>query len=502
MVVFWNTLKENFVKDLFSISVIGSAFLLVTKTSIYYIKKSGNDRNLAPFYDNKVLREVKKKYIRTRCQNINPSNEHNFASGYAFTVREDLIDFFLKKVFKNKNLDDKFYLILGDAGMGKTTFLMNLFSKYYSIKNILFSLTKIKLLPLGENYEKIEKIILGIENKSKTILLLDALDESPIFVTDEEINNEFDKLINLVCDFKIVMITCRTNFFTKETDEPFELKIKKFNTTGNGYHKIKKLYISPFDDADVTSYINKTYSIFQYKKRLKATKLISNAEDLFIRPMLLSYIKDLINSNKKYNLTFEIYETLLAAWVARESNRYPHNEREKFKQNLYKFSNEIALYIYANYSENGLFVKLDKALEIAKKHSINLNNLEIKSRTLMNRNSEGSYKFSHKSIYEFFLAYFNYTHRFHHINEFIVILNINNLTLSKKFVEELQLNYVYQFGELPYLNTQIYINDFIENCHTEKRIYGTDKREIEWDSNYKYKIKQVKTRTAFSYTKG
>ena len=45
---------------------------------------------------------------------------------------------------------------------------------------------------------------------------------------------------------------------------------------------------------------------------------------------------------------------------------------------------------------NGLFIPLDDAIRISDLFKINLNEIEIKSRSLLNRNSLGNYKFSHK----------------------------------------------------------------------------------------------------------
>ena len=71
------------------------------------------------------------------------------------------------------------------------------------------------------------------------------LDESNLFFHEETNNYSkiFDKLINSVSPFRQVIITCRTNFFINEKDEPFELKVKKYNTDCNGFHIIKR-YIS------------------------------------------------------------------------------------------------------------------------------------------------------------------------------------------------------------------------------------------------------------------
>lgn len=452
--------------------------------------KRKNNLNLKPYYTNAVLQSAKKNYIRSKCQNIDPSNEIEYNTNFAFAVREDLLNFFLKNVFRIKDPEQKYYLILGDAGMGKTTFLLNLFRLYNrNIRNLIFSNVKMKLLPLGENFDELEKVISGVPEPEQTILLLDALDESNLFFHEETNNYSkyFDKLINSVSHFRQVVITCRTNFFINEKDEPFELKIRKYNTDGNGFHIIKKVYLSPFNQSDVNKYINNTFALWEIEKKEKAKNIILSTKDIFFRPMLLSYIDDLVKLNKNDFLKFEVYETLIEAWINRESNKYSESERYNFKNNLYYFTYELAIHIYNNYKEKGYFISFDDSQEIAEKNNINLNELEIRSRTLLNRNSNGDYKFSHKTILECILAYFSFLSRKNiGLEEYEIFYDLENFDFAKGLVEELHLNYKHTF-KLP----NIYESDMIANEHMSKVIkekYKNNKPTVVWQNGIKYKI--------------
>lgn len=477
------------IKDFFRFGTISGLIIFLGRYISSILKKSRNNKDLNPFYNNSILKEVRKKYIRTKCQNIDPSNEANLKDSFAFAVREDLLDFFLKKVFPAKNIETKFYLILADAGMGKTTFMLNLFYRFHNLRNIILKNIKIRIIPLGENYGRIIDAIKNIETPKSCILLLDALDEAPMFITDEEVNTKFNDLIELVQDFKTVIITCRTHFFTKEKDEPYELKIKKYNTSGNGYHVVKKLYISPFDNNDIDTYLFKTFRFYERSKIDLANKIVESANDLFIRPMLLSYIRELVSENKNFKLSFDIYETLIKAWINREANKYSLSEKEIFKSNLYFFSYEIASYIYHNYNKTGLFVKLQDAYKIAAAHNIKLTDLEIKSRTLLNRNSEGSYKFSHKSIFEFFLSYFAYMSRqYNGHGGYNLTYNLAKFDQAKKFLEELQVHYRIEFM-LPNFYDSIEIKGakIAEQVFKEKYKHQA---KIKWISGEKYEVEQ------------
>jgi hypothetical protein len=433
----WFINETNILIKGLSIPIVVTSIYKTISLTYRFINEIREKRSLFPYYDYKVIRESKRNYIRTKCQNIDPANEINYKSSYAFSTKEDLLAFFLKKVFSLKENENRFYLILGDSGMGKSTFLLNLFSRYNSFLNFKLSKMSLKLLPLGENFNKIKEEIITIEYPKKTILLLDGFDEIPL-IENESIKAKFDEIIELVREFKTVIITCRTHFFSSEKEEPFELKIKRFNTEGNGYHIVKKLYISPFDQKDVSKYIHKTFSFYEIANKRKAFNIIENTYDLMVRPMLLSYIKEIIEADKKNLKTgFDIYEALIVNWLNRESNKYELDKRMDFRLNLIFFSYEVSKYIYNNYEKNGIYIPLEEAQKISNEFKINLNDIEIKSRSLLNRNSQGNYKFSHKSIYEFFLAYLAFINRKYNSEIYTVEYNLENYDQAKKFIEDI-----------------------------------------------------------------
>ncbi len=410
-IVNWFINETNIYVKAISLPLVLGTIYKCIKFIIEKLQTQKDRKSLFPFYDNGVIKRAKKEYVRTKCQNINPSDEINLKNTFAFSAKEDLLSFFLKKVFKQKENLNQFYLILGDSGMGKTTFSLNLFSKYNSIFNLFYNSRNIKLLPLGIDLTTLKQSLKDIKEPNKTILILDGFDEAPNIKYDE-IQNEFNKLIDLVKLFKIVIITCRTHYFSSQKEEPNELRVKKFNTNGNGFHSIKKMYVSPFDSKDIKEYINKTFNVLQFKQKSKAFEIVNDTDDLLARPMLLSYIKDLVNNEQKsFESKTDIYETLILAWLERESNKYPENERWVFKNKLSFFSYELVKFIYENYETNGLYIPFDEVEKLSNKFNIDLNKIELKSRSLLNRNAEGKYKFSHKSIYEFLLAYLAYVSR-------------------------------------------------------------------------------------------
>lgn len=373
--------------------IIGSSVLLgilfkpikmvyrIFKNKIIYNK-------LKPFYTEFEVKKATEKYMPTKCQNVDPCQEEEPTNVHAYVTKEKLIPFFIKKVFNAKK-SEKYYIILADSGMGKTTFIINLFSEY---SKKIFKKHKMILLPLG--HPDTDATIDIIQDKENTILLLDALDE------DSKSLNDYKKRLNEIIEktksFQAIVITSRTQFFPSQIEEPKETGILKFGCE-KGMHKFYKLYISPFDEKDINKYLKMKFNIFNISKRKRAKVIVEKSPKLMVRPMLLANIDDLIKREYPYQYPHHIYEEMVERWIQRE--------RVDSKEELRKFSKELALDIYNSRIERkGIIISAKDIKQFADNHKIKLEDFEIKSRSLLNRNGEGQYKFAHKSILEYFVA--------------------------------------------------------------------------------------------------
>ncbi len=371
-----------------------------TKKILKFFKQKKAIKDLHPFYLPNEVKAATDFYINTKCQNVPPSDVEELISNHAVAVQDKLLSFFLKKVFTFKiNNDNRFYFVLSDSGMGKTTFLINLFIKYSNKNKNDF---KIKLFPLG--YKNIDSEIkrISTDEKRQTILLLDAFDED--VRASQDCKQRLNDIVNLVWDFRFVVITSRTQFFTNEDVQLSKTNIMKFGGD-KGFHSFQKIYISPFDNKDINKYLKRKFSILKYKKRRKGYKIVTNCQNLMVRPMLLSYIEDLLSSNSKIKNASQSYEALINKWIEREANRLDKDRQYSFKKELRKFSNQLAVDIYKNREKRGgLYITSEEMLIFAKRNKISLKDIEMKSRSLLNRHSSGYYKFAHRSILEYLIA--------------------------------------------------------------------------------------------------
>jgi len=384
------------------------------KYVIIKIKSRSTVKDLHPFYSKVDIENATKYYIKTKFQNVSPSEDEEPGRNYISAAREPLIPLFVNKVFKNKSDNNKYYLVLADSGMGKTTFMINLYLTYKFKAQSFFSNYKydIKLFPLGHpnTFNKIKEM--SPEKKSNTILLLDAFDEDNYAALDYK--KRLNEILDMVWEFRVVIITCRTHFFPSSKNEPKETGRFKFGPDG-GQYSFQKIYISVFSEIDIKKYLTTKYSSILFiksSKYLKALSIVLKSPNLMMRPMLLSRIEDLLTSDTAIQYDFQIYKVLIDNWIKRESNK-PYiiaKYDSKYASMLYLFSRSLARHLYENRKMDEQYLSLSVNDIIDNPNGLQMIDIDAitikydshdqKCNSLLNRNAIGEYKFSHKSFYE------------------------------------------------------------------------------------------------------
>ncbi len=337
--------------------------------------------------------DIAKYYVEPNCQEMNPANrfvEDFLVASEPIMTKVD--QFFQAKAFQEGSNQ---MFILSDAGMGKTAFLTML--KLMHLTSFWPKSTDCVLKKLGE--ETLGQIA-QIENKSETILLLDSLDEDPAAYGC--VRERLLDILDASQHFYKVIVTCRTQFFPKVEDNP--LKLPGLVSVGGFSCPVK--YLSFFNDTKVTEYLEKRFpkkfGLLSPKKKIEeAQNIISKMGSLRCRPMLLAYIEDLMASPliEEGDSEYKIYDALLQSWLNREQLK---------DENISVENLQYACIILATYMQtkgirsiNGqnldqLIRSIDRVKPVKR--------IQLKGRSLLNRNSEGNYRFSHYSIQEFLVA--------------------------------------------------------------------------------------------------
>lgn len=389
---------------------------------IYTYKKNRDQflSSLADNFDNPNI--LKKLYVWPKLQDKNPADEIH---SYADTSKRSLDT--LKPFFNNENTqkDGRNHLIiLGDAGMGKSSFLLML--KLRSMSFLHIQRYRFELLKIGPNtLNEIDKI----ENKINTILLLDALDED--IESWSNVKSRLSELVQNTLSFRKVIITCRTQFFPVD-----ERNLLLNSGVVSIYdYKIEALFLSLFKERDINEYLNKKFG-FDKKKIIKSKSIISKMKDLKARPLILSHIDDLLDGADSYPDMFSIFNGMITAWLERESRKNQHLSSGSLR--------EICILIAIHMSSQ-------KTRTIKKKHlyklvefgilSTSLDKIDIGGRSLLNKNSDGDFRFSHFSIQELLIA------------EAVIIGYMDMKSLVEINITSLMKEFILQGGKTKAFNT-------------------------------------------------
>ena len=334
--------------------------------------------NLVPFY------------VEPDGQNVNPADLMEDDTGLIAAV--PIFAMLDKFLVGQKRFTHAF--ILSDAGMGKTSLLVMLKLAY--LKKFILADFRVELLKLGK--ETLQEIK-NIKNPGRTVLLLDALDEDPEAWAN--FHNRIGALLRSTQNFRKVVISCRTQFFPREHEEdvhiPGIIKLHGFYCA--------KLFLSPFDNDKVYEYLRRRFK--KTADRKKAQGIIDRMSLLKFRPMLLAHIDLLIGQNRDYETAFEVYQAMVEAWLDREVRKEGETANEPIvpvdEKNVLKSAcMVVAKYLYDSNKPWISKTKLEEILNTELFHSID--SMKIGGRSLLNRTSEGHFKFAHLSIMEFFIT--------------------------------------------------------------------------------------------------
>lgn len=405
-------------------------------------------RNLNPWFSDEEIDRATRYYIPTYYQNVSPALDEEPGRFHIASASNPLIPLFTNKVFHKTGAKNKFFLILADAGMGKTTFMINLYLKYKRKWSPFRPKYDIVLFPLGrpEVLEELDKI--DDKAKANTILLLDAFDEDTKALGDYK--QRMSDTLNKAWRFRAVVITCRTHFFPSEKEQPYLTSQYQFGGEG-GEYTFQHLYVSVFSDWDVVRYLHKRFNVLNpinWKKLWQAWQLTRKSQNLIVRPMLLSHIRDLVKQNRNYEYSYQVYEALIDEWIDRESRKPGIREKygsvEAFKDKIKIFSQELAVDMYNNREKRGgLFIRYDEPFFSETGMSLSgleedwgkaVKESELRSRALLNRNAE-EYKFAHKSIFEYFIAFFLIKDE-----TFYKKINYQDMDLMRSFLKEMTIS--------------------------------------------------------------
>jgi uncharacterized protein YjbI with pentapeptide repeats len=333
--------------------------------------------------------ELVSLYVEPDCQHFTPSD---------FEEDEDL-DLVRQPVFSRlaqffsgpPKARNTRLLVLADAGVGKTSLLIMI--KLAHFAGLWHPIRHCALLKLGPDVlDKAEQL----PHKTQTILLLDALDEDPL--AWGRVNTRLIELLANTTIFFRVVITCRTQFFEGDED-PFHNR----GRVELGGYIFPLIFLSLFSREQVAEYLEKRFPANKLATK-RALGILKQMKSLQCRPMLLAHIEDLVESEVDDWTEYTVYDALVTAWLQRECRKLATREQKQpTVKDLWKACRDVALRLHT--TGQYTISETDLARLISNNPDIrHVMLFDIKGRSLLNRNTQGQFRFAHRSIAEFLIA--------------------------------------------------------------------------------------------------
>ncbi|MDT4895927.1 MAG: hypothetical protein QOH25_1004 [Acidobacteriota bacterium] len=347
----------------------------------------------ADFYSKEIIEDAARYYIRPNCSSIDPTQEAEIR--YVISTEEDLfttVDRFLANDSSHRHL-----LLLADSGMGKSSFVLSYYARNQRLSKSRRQ--RLAIVPLGipDALSEISKI----DDKKNTIIFLDAFDEDTKAIKDH--HQRLIELMEACTPFKRVLLTSRTQFFNKDEEIPKQTGIavvKPRKPGESGVYEFWKLYLTPLNDDQVEEFIRKRYPFRRHlwwtrEMREEAQRLVRKIPLLSVRPMLLAYIPDVIESGAEVTFTFQLYEIMVEEWLKRERRWIEKDVLREFSENL-----AVDLYINRQRRKSERIPRAEFT-EILQRQGVSIDHWKYTARSLLNRDANGNLKFAHRSIMEY-----------------------------------------------------------------------------------------------------
>jgi hypothetical protein len=315
--------------------------------------------------------------------------------------------------------DSKLLIVLGDYGIGKTTLLQRIsheivlhpstpprFPVYVELRRWAPGMTFWNAVGQCVNAKYTDQKgydLADMNARGEIVLFLDAFDEIPDNVTEQELASHFDEILRYCTGQAKIVLSCRTHFF--KSDGELRYFVRTPAHLGSLASQIAIIHLLDFDADDIATYaqnvLGKEASAF-----LKKLRAVHGLFELAHRPIILRMLLNVLpeldeNSSPRIH---EIYTRYTDGWFRSQAARgmLSYQSRKAFCEALADYLNEAKILSV----DEGEIRRLLTGIGVAGVQPKDLEggSADVRTVALIVRDSLGQYTFSHRSFQEFFFA--------------------------------------------------------------------------------------------------
>jgi hypothetical protein len=347
-------------------------------------------------------------------------------------VREDLLQQVHDRMLDE---DGRFFLILGEAGYGKSFLVRRL--AYLMLSNPHTGLTPIVVyLRDRDKRQSIEEMVSNVLIDSRTAfnadrfqhslqagtiaLLIDGYDEFAVRVGYHNAAAQLNTFINAQQGRAKILLTTRPNHFRAANEATTAL----FDSLRSVHHGTV-FQLEPFDEDQQAAFLTRWFTTHgdpqpeaatQAARWMRALAQVDNLPELARTPRMLSFmVRDLIleqieaAAHTRTVTAADLYQQLVELWLAGEAGKVnPFDERNVTAAQRQRLLEEIAFTLW-HIGERDI---TEGALQDSARQNLDLPRIEltvdqaaqlIGGRTLL-QVDDHRWRFAHQSVWEFLLA--------------------------------------------------------------------------------------------------
>lgn len=233
----------------------------------------------------------------------------------------------------------------------------------------------IEVIPLSS--PDADKAIDDLGGLFDKVVILEAFDED--MEARKNHDARLDELLMRCREARRLLVTCRSQFFRDDKGIPLYAGSPTYTPRAAnvpGKSPIHRITLSPFDSRQVSQYLRSVCKPWyrNIASRRTARPILSQIDDLSVRPMLLAYIPDLVAVYREGRTIItkpQVYEAMIEAWIVREDGWVNPDALREFSHNL---AYDLLL---KSEHRGGEFIQREELSSLASKWGIKLNEWQM-----------------------------------------------------------------------------------------------------------------------------